>query len=389
MKIQIKPIFLFPLVVLALLLGISGGWVRLGNTEWLVPHAASLHGIWMVGGFLGTLIALERAMVMKNKIWLLVPFISGMSVPLMVAGWASLGTYALLVASLGLVAIMYFQTLKHQVVHQFIMSLGAVFWLVGNFSLIHSGLVAAATPWWIGFILFTIIGERLELSKFLPTPRWAKKGLNGLLLLFLLGMWLPFHRHGNWIMGAAAIFISFWLLHFDMAKIASKKSHQFKYIGIGLRVGYVWLTLNGIILLFLEQHALYYDLYLHTFFLGFTFSMIWAHAPIILPMVLNIKESPYHGMLWPFWILFQVSLLGRVLTSLTGMGSLRTIFGVVNGWSIVLLFVMMAGIVLVKVLTGKFKRNAIISIEIQATNLVQTTVDSGEKKSLKSKQEVI
>ncbi|PSL07763.1 hypothetical protein [Cecembia rubra] len=351
---SIKPIFLFPLVILGLIAGISGGGIRLGYTEFQIPEAAANHGIWMVGGFLGTLISLERAMVMKQRIWLLVPLICGMSVPLMMAGWTFPGKWTLLIASMGLLAIMYLQTLKHPALHQFIMSLGAVFWMAGNFVLIQTGLVAAATTWWIGFILFTIIGERLELSKFLPTPKWAKNALHGLLALFLIGIWTPFHQHGNWLMGASAIFISFWLLHFDMAKIASKKANQYKFIGIGLRVGYVWLTLNGIILLFFQNHIFYYDLYLHTFFLGFTFSMIWAHAPIILPMVLNIKESPYHLVIWPFWGFFQLTLLGRILSSIFEFPEMRKAFGVLNAWSILLIFVTMATIVISKNLRGKY-----------------------------------
>ena len=60
----------------------------------------------------------------------------------------------------------------------------------------------------------------------------------------------------------------------NVAKVAAKKDNQFRYIGIGLRMGYVWLMLHGLILLFLEGQVLFYDLLLHTFFLGFTFSMI-------------------------------------------------------------------------------------------------------------------
>ena len=61
MKI-IKPNYILPLVLLALLMGISGGWVRLGDLSWVVPGAAAQHGLLMVGGFLGTLIAAVQAL---------------------------------------------------------------------------------------------------------------------------------------------------------------------------------------------------------------------------------------------------------------------------------------------------------------------------------------
>jgi hypothetical protein len=167
-----------------------------------------------------------------------------------------------------------------------------------------------------------------------------------LLGLFFLGMWMPFHGKGNWLMGGAAIFISFWLLRFDMARIASKKNRQFRYSGIGLQVGYLWLVLFGIVLCFMEMHGLFYDLYLHTFFLGFTFSMIWAHAPIILPRVLNINLNLYHPVLWFGWFVFQFTLLGRIASSLLGFSEWRSFFGIYNGWSILLMFGLMAGVLL-------------------------------------------
>jgi hypothetical protein len=42
---------------------------------------------------------------------------------------------------------------------------------------------------------------------------------------------------------------------------------------------------------------------IHTFFLGFVFSMIFAHGPIILPGVLGISIKPYHPLLY-VWLFF-------------------------------------------------------------------------------------
>ncbi|HSI77137.1 MAG TPA: hypothetical protein VK957_14650, partial [Lunatimonas sp.] len=65
--ILLKPLYIFPLVISGLLLGVAGGFVRVGYIEWNIPGTAAQHGLLMVGGFLGTLITLERAMVMKNR----------------------------------------------------------------------------------------------------------------------------------------------------------------------------------------------------------------------------------------------------------------------------------------------------------------------------------
>lgn len=173
-----------------------------------------------------------------------------------------------------------------------------------------------------------------------------------LLGLFFLGMWLPFHYNGTWIMGGSVIFIGVWLLRYDMANVAARKDKQFKYIGIGLKVGYVWLILNGVILCFLELHPLFYDLYIHTFFLGFTFSMIWAHAPIMLPMVLGIQEKLFHPILWIGWSLFQLSLFGRIVSTLLNLPDWRVWFGIFNGWNVLGMFVLMGFILLIKVWTS-------------------------------------
>lgn len=343
------PIFLLPLVLLALVIGISGGWIRLGSSVIPLVEAGASHGLLMVGGFLGTLISIERAMVMKKKAWLFIPLLSGISSVFFLIGQDQVGMFCLLAGSFGLSVIMHFQTVRHLHFHSVLLYLGAVCWFIGNFLSWHFGMIAAGSTWWIGFLLFTIVGERLELSQFLPVPKWSKKALAALLGLFFIGLILPFHGLGNEVMGLSALLISIWLLVFDMAKVAAKKKAQFRYIGIGLRVGYLWLGAQGLILLLMEGHPLFYDLVIHTFFLGFTFSMIWAHAPIIFPTIFGIRETPYHRILWWPWSLFQVTLLGRIGFGIFGDYQWRKIMGISNGYLILGMFVLMAGIVVWKI----------------------------------------
>lgn len=370
-----KPFLLLPLVLLGLLGGISGGWIRLGSPIIPIPESGINHGLLMVGGFLGTLISIERAMVMKKKAWLFIPFLSGISGVFFLIGQVQVGMIALLAGSLGLSVIMQVQVIRHPYFHSILLYLGAVSWFVGNFLAWHFGLIAAGSTWWIGFLLFTIVGERLELSQFLPVPSWSKKALGALLGLFFIGLILPFHGTGNEAMGMAVLLISVWLLIFDMAKVAAKKKAQFRYIGIGLRVGYLWLGAQGLILLLMESHPLFYDLVLHTFFLGFTFSMIWAHAPIIFPTIFGIRETPYHQILWWPWILFQVTLLGRILSGVMGEFELRKSFGVANGYLILIQFILMAGVVMWKIRQRKkssLKSNTDFETESKNLAFLQT-----------------
>ncbi|MFO7826681.1 MAG: hypothetical protein R6V72_22305 [Cyclobacterium sp.] len=341
----IQASWILSFIVLGLLSGVLGGWIRLGFVAIPLGAAAAHHGLLMVGCFLGALISLERAMVMKNKYGLAVPLSSALSMFFLLGGWPILGAFLLLAASLGLVVLMYFQTLKVPEIYTYIIALGAAAWMLGNFAYIYSDFVPMATGWWMAFLLFTILGERMELNKFLPTPVWAKYVFYAGLAVFGLGLLLPFHQWGNTVLGAALLILSIWLVRFDMARFAAKKSGQFRYIGIGLLTGYFWLALNGWILGWMEGHSFYYDLYLHTFFLGFTFSMIWAHAPIIFPAVFRIKADVFHPVLWWGWGIFQISLAARVASSWAGWTSWRYFFGMVNGFSILALFLSMGLIV--------------------------------------------
>ena len=98
--------FLVPLAMFGLLLGILTGWLRLG---WNLPLsiAAGEHGLLMVGGFLGTLISLERAVVVKSRWALLVPLVQGLGIPLLLLGQFTLAIWLFMAGALGMAIIMY------------------------------------------------------------------------------------------------------------------------------------------------------------------------------------------------------------------------------------------------------------------------------------------
>lgn len=81
--------------------------------------------------------------------------------------------------------------------------------------------------------------------------------------------------------------------------------------------GYAWLGVSGLLwLIFGAQSAgLIYDASLHTLFLGFVFSMIFGHAPIIFPAVLGIAMR-MRGAFYFHLALLQLSLVFRVASDL-------------------------------------------------------------------------
>ena len=62
--------------------------------------------------------------------------------------------------------------------------------------------------------------------------------------------------------------------------------------------------------------GLTYDALLHTLFLGFVFSMIFGHAPIIVPAVMPI-DITYHWRCYIPLVLLQASLIVRIFADLT------------------------------------------------------------------------
>ena len=74
---------------------------------------------------------------------------------------------------------------------------------------------------------------------------------------------------------------------------------------------------------------------LHAITLGFIFSMIFGHAPLILPAVTG-RPLPYHSYFHSHVVLPHVALLLRVIGDLAAQCSLRQWGGMVNGFAILL-----------------------------------------------------
>ena len=132
--------------------------------------------------------------------------------------------------------------------------------------------------------------------------------------------------------GLGLIMLGAWLLRYDITRYTIKKTGLTRYIAACLLPGYVWLIVGGALWIGYGGNVfagLTYDALLHTLFLGFVFSMIFGHAPIIVPAVMPI-DIKYH---WRFYIplvLLQSSLVVRVLADLTLNQPLRMWAGMFN-----------------------------------------------------------
>jgi hypothetical protein len=333
--------FVLPLALLSLVLGVWGGWGRIGWSLPL-PEAAGQHGLLMVGGFLGTLILLERTVVLQNRFALLLPFVNGLSVPLLLLDQPKIAFFCLLVGAAALTAVCGYFARKHRENHQYLLALGAAFLFAGHVVLLRTGFYPRAVPYWMAFLLFTITAERLELTKFLPVKTLYKRFLWLFLGVFGVGVTMPFHSAGNVLLAAGLLAIGLWLLRFDMVFKSIRKPGLHRYSGVLLLTGYVWLLVCGVWLLFGQRFAFHYDVLLHTFFIGFVMNMIFAHGPIILPAVLGKPLKPYHPMLYAWFVLLQLSLMIRVAGGAAVWPVARQWAGMLNGIAILGFFVSLA-----------------------------------------------
>src|SRR5215510_11391462 len=338
----------FPLMalgLLALLTALWGGLVRLG-WRWPLPWPtlSIAHGPLMVCGFLGTLIGVERAVAL-GAFW---PY----AAPLLTA----VGTLALLtglpapplmtLGSLGLMAIFVVIMRRQCALATATMALGALLWLVGNAGWLVGWPVPQVVPWWSGFLVLTIAGERLELSRLLRLSvlhhiifLLAVSILLAGFLLLAVGV-----AYGGRVSGLGMLALAWWLLQYDIARRTVWQTGLTRFIAVCLLSGYVWLGVGGA-LTWLFAGILagpYYDAMLHTVFVGFVFAMIFAHAPIILPAILGRTASPYQPALYVPLLLLHVSLLLRVVGDLMGWWTGRLWGGLLNALAVLLFLLTLA-----------------------------------------------
>src|SRR5574342_899549 len=196
------------------------------------------------------------------------------------------------------------------------MTLAALLWVAGT-ALWQLGFpIYRVTPWWAGFLVLTIAGERLELSRLLPVSSWDRTQFLLATAVFVSGLVLslgPFVT-GIRFSGAGLLGLAFWLLRHDIAWQTLRRPAGPRFMALCLISGHIWLAVAGALwLAFAQGFAAgpYYDAMLHAVFLGFVFSMIFGHALIILPAVLGVA-LPFRRAFYAHWGLLHLSLLFRV-----------------------------------------------------------------------------
>ena len=110
-------------------------------------------------------------------------------------------------------------------------------------------------------------------------------------------------------------------------------------MALALLPGYAWLGVGGV--LWLRHGAVLagpaHDAELHAIFLGFVFSMIFGHAPIIFPAVLNLQIH-FQPIYYLPLVILHASLALRILGDILLWQTPRMWVGLLNGIAILTFF---------------------------------------------------
>lgn len=345
MKLQTRFIPMIALALFALLLALWAGLLRIGWALPSFPNLSISHGPLMVSGFLGVLIPLERAVAIRQKWMFAVPLLAGM-------GWIGLlivpflGGLLLTLASLGALMILFVMLRREPRVHTFTMFAGMAAWVIGNVLWMFGFPIFKIVYLWMAFLILTIAGERLELSRVRnPSPRQLR--LFGLIAVVLAAgavLSVPELNWGTRLSGFAMLALSLWFFSNDIAARNIRHANPLtRYIATCLFSGFFWLGVGGVLQMYFG--ALYagpwYDAALHTIFVGFVISMIFGHAPIIFPAILGVPIT-YRGAFYVHLILLHLSLVIRLLGDLTLQLEVRRWGGFLNEVAILLFLAMTA-----------------------------------------------
>ena len=305
----------------SMIAGLDAGLVRL--EVWApVPsqRAGDVHGLLMVLGFLGTLIALERAQALGSRWAYLAPALLGVGALALLTPAPLLLGQLLLAEGCALFVSVYVALWRRSprpLVAVQVMS--AVLALAGAVMAIMVGIPGAIGAL-IGSIVLTIAAERAELAHLSLGPRADQAMV--LLTVVLTGAVvaaMTVGTPGERLLGVVLVATAAALLWRDVARRQLRMKGQNRYLGAALSAGYVQLGGAGAVLTAsgLLGSPGGYDVVVHGVFLGFAASMVMAHAPIILPAVLG-RPLPYRPALWVPLALLHGGLVVRFVGAALG-----------------------------------------------------------------------
>jgi hypothetical protein len=281
-----------------------------------IPEWIPVHGHIMIGGFLAALIIFERMIALRIHGLIWVPYVY-------VFSSLFLQTQAPMVRLLHLIALVGWilhRWMSYKTFHRWEKPVvESIAFIVLSFALLSSGGLSARIEVGLSALAFPIAViaiERLELSmQFKKTgARIVLFGLIGWCVLWIVSTWRGIPNLSA--MGIVTLILTCFLAFYDLSlrTRTSKSAHNLHgFLKLALIFAYLWLFAGSIVMVFwfTISGAILKDILFHLFGLGFIFTMILGHAPLILPAALG-KMPPNKAPLIPF-LIFQAATLIRIV----------------------------------------------------------------------------
>jgi len=316
---------LLPVAAVAALLGVIGGIGRSGLLP-VPPQVSISHELLMTVAVLGSLIALERSG--PNSPLLVGPLLIAASGLISLVPPASPSAGALAAAGSAVAAASSLRDYGRYGSVALGLIAGGFVALVLSSVLLALGLpVLQVLPLLMCFPLLVIAGERAELTASFQRLRPGGPRTAGwrpaviLLLLAVLTSSLSILRHEVLpAFGAVLTAVGIWLMRGDpavRAGIGAGGLHR--YVAVNTLLGYAWLAASGVFHMAAAALDLPVQIRVHSFYLGFVFHAIVAHAPLILPALAGIRRPVFTGWLYASTLLLTPSLALRFAGILMGL----------------------------------------------------------------------
>lgn len=336
-------------VAAALVAGLLGGLARLGivpgavaDTAWL-PRAALAHAALMMCGFFGTVIGIERAVAARHRLAWTTPVAAALGGALLLAGQEGAARGLFLAAAAAFVAVNVLLLRRQRAPHTALLLASAAGWLAGNLLYAAGAPGHAVLPWWFAFLVVTIAAERLEMTRLMRRRPAAQPALVAVLVLLAAGAAaaLVAPVAGGIAFGLALLALALWLFTFDIARRTVRAEGLSRYMAVCLLGGYAWLAVGGAAWAATSLGWPARDAALHALGLGFIFSMIMGHAPVILPAIARVKLL-FGAVFYLPLALLHASLLLRLAGGAFDFGW-RAQGAIVNAFAIALFALVVVG----------------------------------------------
>ena len=313
---------------------ILGGLAGLGRLGLQLPYPVSMagvHGLAMVSGFLGLVIGCERAVAL-GRLWAWsVPLLAVAGSAALLSGRIELAFILYTVEAAAFTAVAVRLWFLQSTLPMGLMVFAALGWLAGNLAFQNQGASLAVVFAWAAFPVWTVVAERLELAAGARVTRAGRAWLALAALAWIAVLALPQGVPAAAAGSLSLIILGPWLLRFDVARLHLKHPGERTFLGVCLITGYAWLAFAAPLcwLAFASDLPLARDAFLHSLFLGFLFSMIFAHAQLILP-ALTGRALAFGKSFYLHLGLLHLSLLVRVGADLTQQDPLRRAAAIAN-----------------------------------------------------------